>query len=84
MDTIQRATRSGRLVPVLVMDADEFRQTSDDFGGFCLACGWVAEGVEPDARGYECEDCGAAKVYGLEEALIMGRVEIGGGDADHA
>jgi len=39
--------------------------------GFCLACGADAEGVEPNARGYECEECGARKVYGAEECLIM-------------
>jgi len=40
--------------------------------GFCLACGEEAYGVEPDARGYECESCGANKVYGAEELLMMG------------
>lgn len=43
----------------------------DDSRGFCLACGAEAYGVEPDARGYECEACGKAKVYGAEELLIM-------------
>lgn len=42
--------------------------------GFCLACGEVAEGVEPDGRKYECEFCGAAKVYGGEELAMMGLV----------
>jgi Zn finger protein HypA/HybF involved in hydrogenase expression len=42
--------------------------------GFCLACGEVADGVEPDARKYECECCGAAKVYGGEELALMGLV----------
>ena len=40
--------------------------------GFCLACGSTAHGVEPDARRYTCEGCGAAKVYGLEELVLMG------------
>lgn len=39
--------------------------------GFCIACGAEAYGVEPDARKYECEECGAEKVYGAEELLIM-------------
>jgi predicted RNA-binding Zn-ribbon protein involved in translation (DUF1610 family) len=39
--------------------------------GFCLACGAEAYGVEPDARKYECEECGKAKVYGAEEILLM-------------
>lgn len=40
--------------------------------GFCLACGDIADGVEPDARKYRCEACGAAKVYGAEEIALMG------------
>jgi predicted amidophosphoribosyltransferase len=38
--------------------------------GFCLACGAEAEGCEPDARNYVCENCGAAEVYGAQEILI--------------
>lgn len=39
-------------------------------GGFCVACGAVADGVEPDARRYTCDDCGKPSVYGAEELLI--------------
>jgi DNA-directed RNA polymerase subunit RPC12/RpoP len=42
-----------------------------DYMGICIACGNEQEGVEPDARGYECEDCGKPKVYGAEELLMM-------------
>ena len=44
---------------------------TEDYPGFCLACGAEASGVEPDAREYECEECGEMKVYGAEECLIM-------------
>ena len=44
---------------------------ADDSLGFCLACGADACGVEPDARGYECEECQAPKVYGAEEVMMM-------------
>lgn len=44
--------------------------------GICLACGHHQDGCEPDAREYECEACGEMKVYGLEEALMMGEVSI--------
>lgn len=44
--------------------------------GVCLACGAETYGVEPDAREYTCEACGAKKVYGLEEALVMGKINI--------
>ena len=43
----------------------------DDYTGFCLACGEEQGECEPDARKYECENCGARKVYGAEECLIM-------------
>jgi hypothetical protein len=48
--------------------------------GFCLACGVEADGVEPDARRYTCDACGAAKVYGLEELALMGLLDIDGGE----
>jgi len=50
-----------------VMEAVE----ADDNLGFCLACGAEAYGVEPDARKYECEECGERRVYGAEELLMM-------------
>jgi hypothetical protein len=43
---------------------------SDDSRGFCLACGEDAYGVEPDARNYECEECGEREVFGAEECLM--------------
>ena len=42
-----------------------------DDPGFCVRCGAEAEGVEPDARAYECEACGRSGVYGAEELLLM-------------
>lgn len=38
--------------------------------GFCKKCGNEQEGCEPDARNYECEECGAAEVFGAEELLL--------------
>jgi hypothetical protein len=53
-----------------VTDAVHRRQTHLDDPGFCLHCGAVAEGVEPDAQEYECEVCGESGVYGAEEILM--------------
>jgi predicted RNA-binding Zn-ribbon protein involved in translation (DUF1610 family) len=58
------------------MTEEEFRQGDDEFAGRCLACGAEAFGVEPDARRYECEECGENMVYGLAELLIIGRIEF--------
>jgi len=46
--------------------------------GVCLACGMVDQyaGCEPDAREYECPECGEHKLYGFEEAIMMDVVEI--------
>ena len=73
MEPIPYKTRSG---------ASQFRprctsgEVQDGTLGFCLACGAEAGEVEPDARKYKCESCGAPKVYGLEELLMMGLVEL--------
>ena len=50
--------------------AVERRMSSLDNPGFCIACGEDAEGVEPDAREYECEHCGESAVYGADELLL--------------
>lgn len=53
----------------------------DGTNGACLGCGEIIYGgVEPDARQYECESCGANRVFGLEELLVMGQIEIGDED----
>ena len=45
-------------------------ENEEEYIGFCLACGAEAYDVEPDARRYECDDCGANKVYGAQEILL--------------
>lgn len=74
--------RNGAVVkgPVFIMGEDEYQGMNEDGGGVCLACGAECSGVEPDAVGYRCEDCGMNKVYGLENALLMGRVKFKGDD----
>lgn len=53
-----------------VVEAVERCNASLDNPGFCIACGADAEGVEPDARKYQCEACGEPGVYGAEELLM--------------
>ena len=52
--------------------------TDREYLGLCRACGSVAEGVEPDACGYQCHACERWEVYGLEELLIMGELDVEG------
>lgn len=63
-------TKSGK---ILYKPSTEFAMAlSYDNQGFCLACGAVNDGVEPDARSYKCEACDEHKVYGAEELVLMG------------
>lgn len=52
---------------------EEAEQADNDGLGFCLACG-ETQGAEPDARRYACDCCGARKVYGAAELVLMGLV----------
>ena len=38
--------------------------------GICLACGADADGCEPDAEGYTCEECGEPQVSGAAQILF--------------
>lgn len=60
------------LTDAVIMEACERHQTTlDNPGCFCLICGLESEGVEPDARNYTCESCGADHVFGAEELLMV-------------
>lgn len=70
------ADKSQETQRMFEMSEDEYREVSEDNGGYCLACGEHAYGVEPDASNYECEACGAKEVFGAEQLLIMGRIQF--------
>lgn len=59
------------------MSEDEYRELCGEYAGICLACGAIKfSGVEPDAEDYECEHCDKKKVCGIEQALMLGAIEI--------
>jgi hypothetical protein len=61
----------GGPAPVIISQARIMRAVeSGDSVGFCRECGHETDGVEPDARNYRCDHCGAMAVYGAEEMLI--------------
>jgi len=47
------------------------REAECENPGFCVACGADADGCEPDAERYECEECGKHAVYGLMYIAMM-------------
>ena len=46
--------------------------------GYCSYCNLITNegGVEPDAKGYECNDCGNNTVMGIEMAFITDAIAI--------
>lgn len=73
MEAIAYTTKSGlkQFKPLVTED-----EAYDGLLGFCLACGLEVNNVEPDARQYPCEACGARKVYGLEELALLGLLTL--------
>lgn len=59
------------ITPARICEAVERGMTTLDNPGFCIACGADADGCEPDAERYECEECGKHAVYGAEQLLLM-------------
>lgn len=45
-----------------------------DLQGFCLACGSIEDGVDPDAAKEACPNCGEDKLYGASELILMGLI----------
>lgn len=55
-----------------IMEAAEEQMFGMDNSGFCLNCGAQRDGCEPDARSYECYECGSNEVFGAAELVLMG------------
>ena len=69
------------LTATRIEDAARRSMFGADNPGFCIECGAEVDGVEPDARGYDCEACGAAAVYGAEELIGEGHDDAPADDA---
>lgn len=56
----------------MLLDIDKVLEAAqrDDYTGICIECGEERSGCEPDARNYECHECGEMQVFGAEELLI--------------
>lgn len=55
-----------------IMEAAQREMFGMDNPGFCRSCGHEQEGCEPDARNYQCEECGEREVFGASELMLMG------------
>ena len=53
--------------------SEEYLELEERHFGLCLACGEESNSCEPDAAAYTCDVCGAKKVYGTANLLMMNR-----------
>lgn len=60
----------------MVLTEAQYHAEAYDYAGYCTSCKQLSYGHEPDARRQECELCGENRVYGLEEAVMMGLVSV--------
>jgi len=59
----------------MIFQLEDITEAMDSMAGFCVECGAWRDCCEPDAREYDCEECGSMAVYGAEELIVMGLVE---------
>ncbi len=55
----------------VIIEAVERAMVGLDNPGFCTDCGAENDGCEPDMEKGPCEVCGAYKVYGAEQLMLM-------------
>lgn len=60
----------------MILSELEYRDLCDQYMGVCTECEALRNECEPDAENYECEECGAHSVMGIEQALMSGLIDI--------
>jgi len=60
------------LAKKITFTLEQLEQADADMNGFCIECGNEQHGCEPDARKYECDECGKKSVYGAAELALIG------------
>lgn len=62
---------------MLKITEQEFMAHRNEFMGFCLSCDRITtSNCEPDATNYRCEECDHNDVFGIEEAMLMGFIDV--------
>jgi hypothetical protein len=61
---------------IKTISVEEYEQLREEYYGICVNCGEYEDGCEPDLKDGECEYCGRNSVFGIEEALLDGKIVI--------
>lgn len=57
------------------LDMNEIQEAIDDNLGYCTNCDDIVDiFCEPDAEKYQCPECGAFSVMGIENAILVGYI----------
>lgn len=65
----------------VAISMDRYQEACESYEGWCDVCGDFTRGsTEPDAENYDCEQCGGLTVCGAEQALLLGKIDIGPAD----
>ena len=59
------------ITPRRIEEAVRSQMFGTENPGFCIKCGADADGCEPDARKYHCDECDSNAVYGAQEVMMM-------------
>jgi len=62
---------------MIAVSREEYEELVEGYMGLCLACEHRQGCVEPDAEHYRCENCHELEVFGAEQLLLLGELEIG-------
>lgn len=55
----------------------DYQDAVDSYTGWCVSCKeFTTSCVEPDAEHYECEECSKSTVYGAEQAMMLGLIDL--------
>lgn len=49
---------------MITLTVQQLEEAENECSGYCISCGYNQPGVEPDAEGYACQECGCRAVAG--------------------
>ena len=60
------------------MTEHQLMELDNENAGYCHHCDEVTRdsGVEPDAEGYECPKCGEFAVMGMQQAVLLEKIDL--------
>jgi hypothetical protein len=66
----------GRMLKFHELTPHQYLAREADRQGVCLRCGAWSNGTDPGVAKGSCGICGAMALHGIEQALLLGEVQI--------